>query len=60
MSMFRDAIVSLPNVLGVRQNGDEGAVGTKPDAATGNYINNMSNYCRHCRFEPRKSVGDDA
>jgi deoxyribodipyrimidine photolyase-related protein len=62
MSMFWDAIdwVSLPNALGMGQHGDGGVVGTKPYAASGNYINKMSNYCRGCRYDPRKSVGDDA
>jgi deoxyribodipyrimidine photolyase-related protein len=62
MSMFWDSIdwVSLPNTLGMSQYGDGGRIATKPYAASGNYINRMSNYCRHCRFDPRKSVGDDA
>lgn len=62
MSMFWDAIdwVSLPNALGMSQHGDGGLIGTKPYAAAGNYINKMSNYCRHCRYDPHKPVGDDA
>ncbi|AWM04588.2 cryptochrome/photolyase family protein [Bradyrhizobium amphicarpaeae] len=62
MSMFWDAVdwVSLPNTLGMSQHGDGGIVGTKPYAASGNYINRMSDHCRHCRFDPRQSVGEDA
>lgn len=62
MSMFWDAIdwVSLPNTLGMSQHGDGGIVGTKPYAASGNYINRMSDHCRHCRYDPKQSVGDDA
>jgi deoxyribodipyrimidine photolyase-related protein len=62
MSMFWDAIdwVSLPNTLGMSQHGDGGIVGTKPYAASGNYIDRMSDYCRHCRFDPKKADGDDA
>jgi deoxyribodipyrimidine photolyase-related protein len=62
MSMFWDAIdwVSLPNTLGMSQHGDGGVIGTKPYAAGGNYINTMSNSCSHCRYDPKKSVGDDA
>jgi len=62
MSMFWDAIdwVSLPNTLGMSQHGDGGLVGTKPYAAAGNYISRMSDHCRHCRYDPRKSVGEDA
>ncbi|MEO7027190.1 MAG: cryptochrome/photolyase family protein [Caulobacteraceae bacterium] len=62
MSMFWDAIdwVSLPNALGMSQYGDGGLIGSKPYVAGGNYINTMSNYCRGCRFDPTKSVGEDA
>jgi deoxyribodipyrimidine photolyase-related protein len=62
MSMFVDAIdwVSLPNALGMSQHADAGVMGTKPYAASGAYINRMSDHCAHCRFDPRKSVGDDA
>ncbi len=62
MSMFWDAIdwVSLPNTLGMSQHGDGGLFATKPYAASGAYIDRMSNYCRHCRYDPKKSVGDDA
>ncbi len=62
MSMFWDAIdwVSLPNTLGMSQYGDGGIVGTKPYVASGNYINRMSDHCRHCRYDPRKATGDEA
>ena len=60
--MHADAIdwVSLPNVLGMSQYGDGGIVGSKPYAASGNYISRMSDYCRGCRFDPRKAVGEEA
>lgn len=62
MSVYADAIdwVSLPNVLGMSQYADGGIVGTKPYAASGNYISKMSDYCTHCRFDPKKATGDDA
>ena len=62
MSMYADAIdwVSLPNVLGMSQYGDGGLVGSKPYAASGNYIRRMSNYCRDCRYDPTKATGPDA
>ena len=62
MSMFWDAIdwVSLPNTLGMSQYGDGGLVGTKPYAASGNYINRMSNHCSRCRYDPKKATGDEA
>ena len=62
MSMFRDSVdwVSLPNALGMGQHADGGIMGTKPYIASGNYINKMSDYCGKCRYDPRKTVGDDA
>lgn len=62
MSMFWDSVdwVSLPNTLGMSQHGDGGMIGTKPYAASGNYIDKMSDSCRRCRYDPRKAVGDDA
>lgn len=61
MSMYADAIdwVSLPNVLGMSQYGDGGIVGTKPYAASGSYINRMSDYCSGCRYDPKCATGDD-
>jgi deoxyribodipyrimidine photolyase-related protein len=62
MSMFTDAIdwVSLPNALGMGQYGDGGIMGTKPYAASGAYINRMSDHCRHCRYRPTAALGEDA
>lgn len=62
LSMYADAIdwVSLPNVLGMSQYADGGIVGSKPYAASGNYINRMSDYCRGCRYDPKKAVGENA
>ncbi len=62
MAMFWDAIdwVSLPNTLGMSQYGDGGIVGTKPYVASGNYINRMSDHCRHCRYDPAEATGDRA
>lgn len=62
MSMFHDAIdwVSLPNTLGMSQYGDGGVMGTKPYAASGLYIDRMSDHCRHCRYDPKQATGADA
>ena len=62
MAMYVDAIdwVSLPNTLGMSQYGDGGIVGTKPYCSSGNYINNMSNFCSGCELNYKKRVGDDA
>jgi len=47
-------------VLGMSQYGDGGIVGSKPYAASGNYIDKMSDYCDGCRYDPKKASGEDA
>jgi deoxyribodipyrimidine photolyase-related protein len=42
------------------QHGDGGIVGTKPYCASGNYIDRMSDYCRKCRYKPKRATGEDA
>ena len=62
LAAYVDAVewVGLPNTLGMSQYGDGGIMASKPYAATGKYIDRMSNYCAGCRFDPAKSVGADA
>ena len=52
--------VMLPNVIGMSQFADGGMMATKPYASGGAYIHKMSNYCRGCRYDRTKRVGDDA
>lgn len=52
--------VMLPNVVGMALHADGGMMATKPYASGGAYINKMSNYCKGCRFDPKKRVGPDA
>ena len=62
LAMYVDAVewVELPNTLGMSQFADDGVMASKPYAATGKYIQRMSNYCTGCRFKPDKAVGEDA
>jgi deoxyribodipyrimidine photolyase-related protein len=62
LAVYVDAVewVELPNTLGMSQYGDGGTMASKPYAATGKYIQRMSNYCAGCRFDPARATGDDA
>jgi deoxyribodipyrimidine photolyase-related protein len=52
--------VELPNTLGMSQFGDGGLIASKPYVSSGAYINRMSDYCGHCRYDVTKRIGEDA
>lgn len=52
--------MELPNTLGMSQFADGGLLGSKPYAASGNYINKMSDYCGGCRYDVKDRTGPDA
>jgi deoxyribodipyrimidine photolyase-related protein len=52
--------VMAPNVLGMATWADGGRMMTKPYAASGRYVQRMSNHCRGCRYDPGTRVGEDA
>ena len=62
LSVYADAFewVELPNTLGMSQFADGGILASKPYAASGAYINRMSDYCKDCRFDVKKRSGDGA
>ena len=62
LAVYADAYewVELPNTLGMSQFADGGLLGSKPYAASGNYINRMSNYCAGCRYNVKEKQGPDA
>ncbi|MEO0611972.1 MAG: cryptochrome/photolyase family protein [Pseudomonadota bacterium] len=52
--------VEAPNVIGMSQYADGGQLGSKPYAASGAYIDRMSNYCKGCTYKVKKKVEDNA
>ncbi len=62
MVVYADAYewVELPNVSGMILFADGGYLGSKPYAASGAYINKMSDYCSGCRYDVKQKNGPDA
>ncbi len=52
--------VELPNVHGMVLHADGGLLGSKPYAASGAYIDRMSDYCGFCRYDPGLKSGSEA
>ncbi|MBT8139422.1 MAG: cryptochrome/photolyase family protein [Gammaproteobacteria bacterium] len=62
LGIYNDAIewVEMPNTRGMSQFADGGIVGTKPYAASGNYVNKMSDYCKSCHYKASQKTGESA
>ena len=62
LAVYVDAVewVESPNTLGMSQHADGGLLGSKPYAASGRYIQRMSNYCDGCKFSPDRYIGEAA
>ncbi|NBB83528.1 MAG: cryptochrome/photolyase family protein [Alphaproteobacteria bacterium] len=52
--------VELPNVQGMVMYADGGLLASKPYAASGAYIDRMSDYCADCRYSVKQKTGEDA
>jgi deoxyribodipyrimidine photolyase-related protein len=62
LAVYADAYewVEVPNTIGMSQFADGGLLGSKPYAASGAYIDRMSDYCRGCRYSVKEKTGDNA
>jgi len=52
--------VEMPNVRGMALFADGGIMASKPYAASGAYINRMSDYCKGCAYDVKDAVGENA
>ena len=62
LAVYADAYewVELPNTHGMALFADGGLLASKPYAASGKYIDRMSDYCTHCRYDVKESLGETA
>lgn len=62
LAVYADAYewVEAPNTIGMSQFADGGLLGSKPYAASGAYIDRMSDYCADCAYAVSKKHGEDA
>ncbi len=62
LAVYSDAYewVEMPNTLGMALFGDGGILGSKPYAASGQYINKMSNFCKKCRYNVKEILTPNA
>ena len=62
LCVYADAFewVEAPNTVGMALFADGGMMASKPYAASGNYINKMSDYCAGCSYDVKARTGPDA
>lgn len=62
LGIYIDAIewVEMPNTRGMVLFADGGLLGSKPYAASGNYMNKMSDYCKNCAYSHKEKTGEGA
>lgn len=62
LAVYADAFewVELPNTHGMVLFADGGLLASKPYAASGAYIDRMSDYCRTCSYDPNIKTGPGA
>jgi len=62
LAVYVDAVewAELPNTAGMALFANGGRFTSKPYAASGAYVNRMSNYCSACRYRPQVRSGPQA
>ncbi len=62
LAVYADAVewVEMPNTLGMAVFADGGKMASKPYAASGAYINRMSDFCKDCTYDAKKKTGPNA
>ena len=62
LAVYADAYawVEAPNTIGMSQFADGGLLASKPYAASGAYIDRMSDYCGTCRYKVKDKSGAQA
>ena len=60
LAVYADAYewVELPNVHGMVLYADGGVLASKPYAASGAYIDRMSDYCKNCDYDVKQKIGE--
>ena len=62
LAVYADAIewVEMPNTLGMAVYADGGRMASKPYAASGAYIDRMSDFCSGCACDVKQKTGPNA
>ena len=62
LAVYADAYewVEAPNTIGMSQFADGGMLASKPYAASGAYIDRMSDYCAGCAYDVKEKTGPKA
>ncbi|GLR69003.1 deoxyribodipyrimidine photo-lyase [Acidocella aquatica] len=62
LAVYADAFewVEMPNTLGMAVFADGGKMASKPYAASGAYIDRMSDFCSGCHYDVKQKTGPDA
>lgn len=62
LGAYVDAIesIELPNAISMSQYADGGRLATRPFVSSGRGVQQLSNYCGHCRYRPEEAVGEHA